>query len=557
VDWVAVDIVHPATAMDMFRVLTQQGKREPIAGSTGTGFCCQWCCRQHSLFPGWWRNVTQIDHCVESLLDTGTGIRCADRPQLIMTDVFADCSGVSKRMSGTKKILECIVVLLVPVEPLQATDNSLELVRTETWTEFWLDSNGNAQRRDVTGEIWTDAFQMALDERKLVSIPAREQPYYLDGPLVLRSGDSIKADPDAEIRLVPGTNTCMVRNENIVGFADQAVPRGLQPDTDIVVEGGIWTTLATSKKEANGNLRGRSAKGNPVPNTHGVILLHNVSRIAVRDITIRQSKAFGVHLGNVTDFVVDGVTLDRHRRDGVHVNGPASHGIIRNVGGTSHDDTVALNAWEWQNYAPSFGPIHHVRIERIAGSVADGPSANSIRLLPGVKQFADGKTLDCSIHDISLKQLTDIREFKLYDQPNLEQGRDKDFSLVPGKLRDIRIQGLTLTRPGVIKVAADVERLTVEDVDLQFAPAISFKLVEIGPMSMTWRASTDPSNWVEVFSPDRDVTVRGFALRNVRVNAAVVSDPSTRFLQVQDQKLNPEYPQTTPRGGTGKALLIP
>ncbi len=52
-----------------------------------------------------------------------------------------------------------------------------------------------------------------------------------------------------------------------------------------------------------------------------------------------------MHLGNIRDFTVDGLTLDNHGRDGVHVDGPASHGIIRNVSCDSRDDKVALVAW--------------------------------------------------------------------------------------------------------------------------------------------------------------------------------------------------------------------
>ena len=33
-------------------------------------------------------------------------------------------------------------------------------------------------------------------------------------------------------------------------------------------------------------------------------------------------------------------------------------------------------------------------------------------------------------------------------------------------------------------------------------------------------------------------------------------DPEARLVKVSDQKLNPDYPRTTPRGGTGKAYWI-
>ncbi len=452
------------------------------------------------------------------------------------------------------------VLLFISLVTPGTADDSLaafdSLVRTETWNETWLDADGRPQPHEVKGEVWTDAIQAALSRYKSVRIPEREQPYYLDAPLILQSGSTLQADPEAVIRLKPGSNTCMVRNENIHGFADQEVPADLQPDTDIVIDGGVWSTLAIGNRVVNGNLRGHSSKENPVPGTHGVILLQNVRRVTVRNITVRQSQPFAVHLSNAREFVVDGLTLDRHRRDGVHVNGPASDGVIRNVRGDSHDDKVALNAWEWQNYAPSFGPIHHVTIQHIAGTSLDQPSADSIRLLPGTKRFEDGRTLDCSIHDITLRDLTDIREFKFYDQPNLELGRDNDFSLTLGKLRNIQMQKLVFTRPGTIHVAAEVDGLRVEDVDLRFVPAADFKLIKIGPMSMTWRSGADPSRWVEVFSPDRDVTVRGFHLGKVTVNGQAVPDAEARFLQVKDQQINLDYPRTTPRGGTGKATLV-
>jgi hypothetical protein len=463
-----------------------------------------------------------------------------------------------KMRRSTWFILFGLFAGLVSVLHANAGDLSAHssLVRVGSWTETWPTPDGASAEREVTGEIWTEAIQAALDRDHRVHIPARAKPYYLDAPLVLRSGDTLTADTLAEIRLKPNTNTCLVRNESIVGFNTRVVPADLEPDSDIRIEGGIWTTLATGPRQANGNKRGHSSKENYVHGTHGVILLHNVRNVAVRNVTIRQSKAFGVHLGNARDFLVDGVTLEEQRRDGVHVNGPASQGVIRNVHGDSHDDTVALNAWEWRNYAPSFGAIHHIRIDHVAGAPPDKPSANSIRLLPGVKRFPDGNILDCSIHDIALLDVTDITEFKLYEQPNLEHGRDNDSSIEPGTLRNIRMERLALSRPGAVRIAAEVEGLRIDGVDLRFSPADDFALVEIGPMSMTWKHGDDPAKWVEVFAPDRDVTIKNLHVGTIRVNGESVPDASSRFVAVRDQKINPDYPQSTPRGGTGKARLV-
>lgn len=460
----------------------------------------------------------------------------------------------------TRKGICHLFLSLVVASSLTAADLDAfrTLVRKETWTEKWPGKDG-IETREVTAEIWTTALQAALDKDHTVHLPAREAPYYIDGPIILKSGDSFRADPTAEIRLKPGCNTCMIRNENVVGSPGRPVPEETQPDTRITIEGGIWTTLWNELPDANGNRLGRSSKLNPVPGTHGVILLQNVRQVVVRNVTVRQSKAFAVHLSNVRGFEIDGVTLDRHGRDGVHVNGPASEGIIRNVRGDSHDDTVSICAWDWLNCAPSFGAIHHLVIERISGVPEKSKSADAIRLLPGVKRFADGTTLDCPIHDVVLTNLTDIKEFKLYDQPNLELGRDQDCSVTLGKLSRIQMQHLTFTRPGIIKVATDVDGLQIDDVKLRLPFSSAYKLIEIGPMSQTYCPSPDPAKWVEIFSPDSDVTVKNFRLGNIELSDGIHlkgAEAETRLLQVKDQRPNPDYPKTQPRGGIGKAKLV-
>lgn len=440
------------------------------------------------------------------------------------------------------------------------------LTTTGSWVEMWPDVRGGEEQREVTGRIWTAAIQACLDQHASVFLPASEEPYYLDGPVVMKSGQRLIADRHAEIRLRPGVNTCLVRNEHVVSGRSQALPTDLQPDTDLQIEGGIWSTLATSRTQSNGNTHARSDKGNTVPGCHGMFLLSNVRRVRVRNLVIREGRAFGLHLSAISDFLVENLRFEHHGRDGVHVNGPASYGVIRNIRGVTHDDLVALNAWDWLDSTPTFGPIHHVLVEDVTGAPLAEGAADAIRLLPGVKHFPAVGTLDCPVSDCVLCDITDIREYKLYDQPNLELGRDKDFSEPVGTLRNLHLERLVFNRPGVINVAATTEGLTVENLEFRFDlnhPAnAAYHPVEIGPMSMTWRSrADDPSTWVEVFSPDRDVTVRGLHVANARMvldgKTTPVADPLARLVLVRDMHLNPDYPKTTPRGGKGKAYLLP
>ena len=443
-----------------------------------------------------------------------------------------------------------IAPLLAPLAALHAAD-----VPTATWTEKWPDTAGKVETRSVTAEVWTTAFQAELNRKGSLHIPEREHPYYLDGPLILKSGQKLTADPKAEIRLKPGSNTCMVRNEHVVTLNNKPVPADLPLDSEISIEGGIWNTLANAMGH-NGNRLGLSAKENPAFGTHGVILLQNVRRVAVKNVTVRQSQAFGVHLANAHEFTVENITLEEHRRDGVHVNGPASDGIIRGVRGDSHDDNVALNAWEWKNYAPSFGPIQRITIEDVSGSPKGVKAANSIRILPGVKRFDDGTKLDCPITDITLRRITDIREFKLYDQPNLELGGNNDFSHGIGTLKNIRFENLTFHHLGKIEVHANTDGLVIEKVDMQHPLPPDWLLLAIGPKSMTYKGGTNPEKWTEIFSPDLDCTVRNLTVTGVREYGSTSNLPLDRVVKVIEQKPNPDYPKTTPKGGTGKGIWI-
>jgi hypothetical protein len=443
-----------------------------------------------------------------------------------------------------------------PPTPDQRRFGAFEtLVHEETWVEKRQNAAGQIETVTVTAKIWTPAMQAMLDTQGSLYIPAQQQPYYLDGPLVLRSGQKLVAEKDAEIRLKPGCNTCLVRNANSVSFTDRPVPQETNPDADISIEGGIWSTLAVSKTESNGNARGHSAKENHAFGTHGVILLQNVRRVRVANVTVRQSKPFAVHLSNIQKFEVENITLDDHMRDGVHVNGPACDGLIRNVGGVSHDDTVALNAWDWKNYAPSYGPIERVLIEGVRGGPAGVPSANAIRLLPGVKQFDDGTRLDCHLSDVTIRKVTDVDYFKIYDQPNLELGRSTDFSAGIGTVNNLRMESLVFSRPSRIELHANTNGISIQGVRLMHPIPPDWRLLFIGPKSQTYK-TPNPDRWTEIFSPDLDCTVRNVSITGVRYSASTTDLPVERVLAVIEQQLNSDYPRTTPKGGTGKGIWI-
>ena len=444
------------------------------------------------------------------------------------------------------------------------------LVRPGEWQERWPDGAGGTKTATVQGELWTAALQAALDANQKVYVPARPQPYYLGAPLVLKSGQTLLVAPTAEMRLKPGTNTCMVRNAHPVSGRFGPLPSDLQRDSDITIQGGIWTDLATADGESNGNGRGGTDAQNPLPGSYGIIVLTNVERVVVRDLVVRQSRPFGVHLSNIRDFVVENLRFEEHRRDGVHVNGPATYGVIRGISGVTGDDMVALNAWDWQDSTMTYGTISHVIVENVTGRAlsptASGPipdGSAEIRLLPGHRNFASGLKLACDIEDIVLRRVRAIRDFKMYDQPNLEMGRDRDFSDPIGDMRRLYVRDVVTVPTGdaVVQVHSNVDGLDIADVVLQ-APSLrpGYALVSVGPQSMAFPINpNDRSTWVEVFSPDKDCTVRNLRMARVSLQpptgAATPLNPDT-LVGIIEQKPNPDYPRTLPKGGIGKGHLV-
>jgi len=414
----------------------------------------------------------------------------------------------------------------------------------------------------VVGTVWTRALQTALDENVAVRIPAELTTIYLDGPIVIRSGQRLFVDAGVELRLKPNTSTCMIRNANPTPGQQHAVSAE-HPDTDILIDGGTWTTLAVTYSESNGNLTGGPDRQNDL-HGHGTILLNNVRGVIVRNVTIKECLPHGIQLSNVSEFLIENIRFDNHGRDGVHINGPTSFGIVRNIRGVTWDDMVALNAWDWKNTCMAFGPIHDIVVEDVHAGSSDSGYRAHIRLLGGTKHFDDGRTIDCDVMNVVIRNISRIETFKMYDQPNLELGRDVDIADPSGNFRHLHFSDITLHQPRehAFPIASNVTDMTIHRVTMLLDTPTSFgRLVHIGPLSMTFKPdANDPSTWGEVFSPDKDCTVRGLKVTNVCATIAstgktLAIDP-TACIDVVAQTLNVDYPKTTPRGGTGRGLLL-
>ena len=143
------------------------------------------------------------------------------------TRVRADSAGDKLASQIEQRVQQALKALFMPKQLRSVTDFE-RLIVTGTWTELWPDGRGGQKTLAVKGRIWNAAIAATLAKHGAAHLPKRNEPYYLDDPIVLKTGQRLSADREAEIRLRPGVNTCMVRNEHIVDGHKGPVPAGVE-----------------------------------------------------------------------------------------------------------------------------------------------------------------------------------------------------------------------------------------------------------------------------------------------------------------------------------------
>ena len=409
----------------------------------------------------------------------------------------------------------------------------------------------------------SDVIEALLATHGSVRIPALKAPLLLTRPIRMQSGTHLHVDEATVVRMKPGCGGCMVRNEHIVSGMEGPA-EGSSRDADILIEGGQWEN---APREASVNdpdtVIQRFGEKNILL---GVIFFCHAERVTVRNVTVRAGQQYGVLLADCRDFLVEGIFFDRHGKDGVHVNGPARHGLIQDLCGKCGDDFVALNAWDWETSAVSFGPIEDITVRRIQCE------HDEMRLLPGRKTYRDGRKADCPVLNCRFEEISGVYNFKMYQQPNCHNLKrvHKDYSEIAGLIKDIVFSGIRLDAleaeglaevrlDALFEMGADCEGIVFEDIRLGFTQAEfrekGMNLAIIGPKSSTWtRGYADPAEWTELFDPDLICTAEDIVFRNVQFADGVCTDGDL-LLRAQRLTVNEEYPKSLPRGGTGYGVI--
>lgn len=422
---------------------------------------------------------------------------------------------------------------------------------------------------EMSGEITRETIQKALEQNDNVYIPNIGKPIVIDEPIVLSSNKHLKVDEKQIIMQSKDSTTCLLRNASLQDGAFNITDK-TKRDKNLSVEGGIWNF----KKEQ----RCFPTKEENVQGALGAIIFCGVEQAELRNMLIyddenlcgkgNSSSSYGIQLCDCKDFIVENIDFNDNSRDGVHINGPAEYGLVKHIRGDKMgDDMVAMNAWDWDTSAITFGTIQNVVVEDIKGT------GNEFRLLPGQKLYKDGTKADCDIRNIVIEDLTGIYTFKLYAQPNIANvvipGKH-DVSGTVGTIDNVHIKDVKFKKiasagfndipvKGLFEICTDCTNLHIENVDvestLEQCDAVDVKFVSVGPLSAVWRSgSDDPAKWGEVFDPDAICHAENIYLKNISFAGVEVKE-AEKLARTITMKINEDYPNTTPKGGTGYGTL--
>ena len=281
--------------------------------------------------------------------------------------------------------------------------------------------------------IWTTAFAEALKNHSILNIPSSDEPYLIDGTIVVPSDRWIKADKDAVIKRADGFMFVMLRNENNADGSHMPEHCDCR-DANITLSGGIW----------DGSCDGyRHTPYDESETFYGVnacIFLNHADYISVKDVTVINSGEFAIQTGDITNAVFENIYFHDCHADGLHIGGKTHYVTAKNISGDVGDDLVALNAFDWERSSVNFGEIFCVLCENL--KLSPNSRYKAFRMLPGKYFYQDGTVSECKITDVIVKNVRGINTFKLYFQRDTHLIDEVSFYGAPGKADNIYFEDI-------------------------------------------------------------------------------------------------------------------
>lgn len=381
-------------------------------------------------------------------------------------------------------------------------------------------------------DIWTDAFQAAVNENEVVIIPPSDVPYYTDTTVILPSDRRIEAY-GATVQLIDSATLLLLRNASIANGTHMPI-KDVPKNRNITVCGGTW---AESHKIKAGY--GKSGKLDEEYTYRGVsacFYFGNMEGLNLLDLHFVRAGGFSVQVGNISNAVFENIEFTGCFADGLHINGNCENIYAYNIRGEVGDDLVALNMYDWLNSSVNFGPTKCIWLEKL--DQFESSIYKSLRILPGTYTFGDGSVVDCSLTDAVIKNVRGIKTFKLYFQSHSYRYAFEDpesgsigsadniyFEDIKADLTPIdMLPEYADSHPvkgtcAVFELGSNIGNVYFENIDITLhrdAYPLSY-VACIGPKSAR-------KGGLEYFNPDMSSHAEKLEFSTIRVNGEIVTD---------------------------------
>ena len=230
------------------------------------------------------------------------------------------------------------------------------------------------------------AIQEMLDSPdSLVYLPEPEKNYVISKTLLIGSNKELRLDRYTRVVLADNANCMMIENKNQNAG-----------DVNITISGGIWdmnhkkqwqnpyhfpnpiTGLTWYEECEKAGYTRDKKQFSPFYSGH-CFRFNNIEHFTFKNITIVNPVVYGLQMAYTTHFLIENIDFDYTEgspklwnMDGIHIEGGCKHGLVRNLHGACHDDTVAITSDDCL-----YGEISDITVD---GIYADG-CHSAVRLL--------------------------------------------------------------------------------------------------------------------------------------------------------------------------------
>lgn len=161
-----------------------------------------------------------------------------------------------------------------------------------------------------------------------------------------------------------GSATSVTLSDNAVTTVSSASATIYNRDNNIRVSGGIWA---------------RGSAGGVASGLHS-LFFRRVDGLQLEDLkyTSTPGGKYGIAAGDVTNVNAQRLNF-KSSSDGIHITGPASNIVVRDITGATGDDTVAFTARDYGSYDDVHGNLKSIEVD----SVSANSSTTLVKLLGG------------------------------------------------------------------------------------------------------------------------------------------------------------------------------